>query len=271
LQKSNKTSRQGIINQLILLGLILYIIVPLLMPIIFSFTRFWQDILPQGFTLDWYISFIQKPATSSALNISLIVASTAVLLNIAIAVPAAYTTSRMGGRAGQFFSDATNILPLIFPPVIVGTSMVQAFSGPPLAISGSVTMVIIAHTLLGFPFMIRNTFASFRTIDERTLSEAAASLGAGLFQRLRYVIIPNVLPGILSGALLVFAISIGEFEVTSMVAGFTAQTLPLQLFQQMRNDMRIASAISAFLIYVSIASFIVITYLGGRIRGKASS
>lgn len=67
---------------------------------------------------------------------------------------------------------------------------------------------------------------------------------------------------------MVFAVSIGEFEVTSLVAGFSAQTLPLQLFQQMRNDMRVASAISAFLIYVSLFSFILITYLGGRVQGK---
>lgn len=114
--------------------------------------------------------------------------------------------------------------------------------------------------------MFRIVLAAFQTIDERTLSEAAASLGATLWQRMRYVLIPNVMPGILSGALLVFAISMGEFEVTSTVAGFTGQTLPLRLFQQMRNDMRIASAITAFLIYVSFLSFTLMTYLGRRMR-----
>jgi len=67
--------------------------------------------------------------------------------------------------------------------------------------------------------------------------------------------------GVTVGALLVFAISIGEFEVTSMVAGFTGQTLPLQLFQQIRNDMGVASAITAFLIYVSLLSFVGITVI----------
>jgi len=118
--------------------------------------------------------------------------------------------------------------------------------------------------------MFRNTLAAFRTIDERVLSEAAASLGANLWQRLRFVIIPNVWPGIMVGALLVFAISIGEFETTSMVAGFSAQTLPLQLFQQIRNDMRIASAISAFLVYVSLLAFIGMTYLSARLYEDSS-
>lgn len=254
-------------SRLLLLLLVLFIVVPLLMPIIFSFSVFWQDILPQGFTLRWYEAIITRPKNYSALMISLIVATGAVLLDFLICVPAAYALNRLETPFGRALRSVSGVLPLIFPPVIVGTALVQAFSRPPLALTGSIFMVIIAHALIGLPFMFRNTLASFRTIDERTLSEAAASLGATLGQRLRYVIVPNVLPGVLAGALLVFAISIGEFEVTSMVAGFTAQTLPLQLFQQIRNDMRIASAISAFLVYVSVLCFLGMTYLGNRMRG----
>lgn len=254
-------------TRLLLIFLILYIVVPILMPIIFSFSVFWQDILPQGFTLRWYEAIITRPKNYSALMISLLVASGAVLLDFFLCVPAAYALNRLETSMGRILRSFSVVMPLIFPPVIVGTALVQAFSRPPLALTGSVFMVIIAHALIGLPFMFRNTLASFRTIDERTLSEAAASLGATLWQRLRYVIVPNVLPGVLSGALLVFAISIGEFEVTSMVAGFTAQTLPLQLFQQIRVDMRVASAISAFLVYVSILCFLGMTYLGNRMRG----
>jgi putative spermidine/putrescine transport system permease protein len=253
--------------RLLLMFLILYIIVPLLMPVIFSFSIFWQDIFPQGFTLRWYEAIITRPKNYSALMVSLIVATGAVLLDFIICVPAAYALNRLETPVGKRLRALSAVLPLVFPPVIVGTALVLAFSRPPLALTGSIFMVIVAHALIGFPFMFRNTLASFRTIDERTLSEAAASLGATLWQRMRYVIVPNVLPGVLAGALLVFAISIGEFEVTSMVAGFTAQTLPLQLFQQIRNDMRIASAISAFLVYVSVLSFLGMNYLGRKMQG----
>ncbi len=123
-------------------------------------------------------------------------------------------------------------------------------------------MVIIAHAILGFLFMFRIVLASFQTIDERTLSEAVARLEATFWPRMRYVRIPNGMPGILPGALLVFAIRMGEFGVTSMVTGFTAQTLPLRRFQPIRNDMRIASAITALLIYVAFSSSALMTYLG---------
>ena len=260
---------RGLIQRVLFVFLVLFIVVPLLMPIIFSFSEVWMGILPRGFTLRWYEAIIKRPKNYNALMVSLTVAFGAVALDLLISIPAAYALNRLETKGGRLLRSFSQVLPLIFPPVIVGTALVQAFSRPPLALTGSVFMVIIAHALIGFPFMFRNTLASFQTIDERTLSEAAASLGANLWQRLRYVIIPNVLPGIMVGALLVFAISIGEFEVTSMVAGFTAQTLPLQLFQQIRNDMRVASAISAFLVYVSILAFLAMTYLGGRLYGEA--
>ncbi len=256
------------LQMVLLVLLVAFIVVPLSMPVIFSFSVYWQDILPEGFTLRWYERFLSKPATSRSLTVSLIVASSAVALNLVIAVPAGYAMARMRGRARRFLVAVARILPLVLPPVVVGTALLLAFSGPPLAISGTIWMVIIAHTLLGFPFMIRNTLASFDTLDVNTLSEAAQSLGANLWQRLRYVILPNVAPGVLAGALLVFAISIGEFEVTSMVAGFEAQTLPLQLFQQIRNDMRIASAISAFLVYVSLVCFLGMTWLSAYLRER---
>jgi len=245
---------------------VLYVIVPIMMPIIYSFSEAWTGLIPKGFTLDWYKVIFSNPNYQPSLILSLFVASSATLLNIVLTVPAAYAVNRLRGKLAIFLEDTFKILPLIFPPLIVGLGLLQAFTSPPLAISGTTIAVIIAHTLLGLPFMFRNVYASLKTIDERTLSEAASSLGANLWQRMRYVIIPNIIPGILSGSLLVFAISFGEFEVTSMVAGFSSQTLPLILFQEMRNNFRIASAITAILVYVSLTAFMIIVYIGSKVQ-----
>ncbi len=245
---------------------VLYVVVPLFMPIIYSFSEAWTGLVPKGFTLRWYGVIFSNPNYQPSLILSLFVASSATVLNVLITVPAAYAVNRLTGKTAIFLEDTFKILPLIFPPLIVGLGLLQAFTRPPLAISGTTAAVVIAHTLLGLPFMFRNVYASLKTIDEKTLSEAAASLGANLWQRLRHVIIPNMIPGILSGSLLVFAISFGEFEVTSMVAGFSSQTLPLILFQEMRNNFRIASAITAILVYVSLIAFGVIVFLSSKIQ-----
>jgi len=109
------------IRRILFVLLVLYIVVPLLMPVIFSFSVFWQDILPQGFTLDWYRAILNRPANYRALLVSLMVASGAVLLNVLITVPAAYVLNRAGPGWGQRLREGATILPLLFPPLIVGT------------------------------------------------------------------------------------------------------------------------------------------------------
>lgn len=247
--------------------LITYIVIPILVPIIFSFSTAWTDILPKGFTVDWYMRIFSAPRYYQGLKTSLFIAFCTVATDILICVPGAYAVNRLGGKIGSWLRTGTKILPLIFPPIAVGTAFVQAFNKPPLMLSGTVFLVIMAHATLGLPYMLRNVLAAFQTIDERTLSEAAASLGANIWQRLWYVILPNVVPGILSGALLVFAVSMGQFEVTAMIAGFGWTTLPLLLYRSLIDNIRMASAISGILITTALFAFIGMTiasYILGR-------
>lgn len=255
----------GVVQNLLFVLLILYIVLPLLVPIIFSFSTRWTDILPEGLTVSWYLRVLQRPRYLQGLVTSVVIAASAVAVDVFICVSAAYAINRLKGRVGEILRSAFKIFPLIFPPIIVGTGFVQAFNKPPLAWSGSVTLVVFAHATLGLPYMFRNVLAAFQTIDEQTLSEAAASLGANLWQRFRYVLIPNVIPGILSGALLVFAISLGEFEITTMIAGFGWTTMPLLLYRSLIDDVRTASAISGILISAAVLAFLGMTLISSRI------
>ncbi len=254
-------------NKIIAILAVLYVVIPLTMLVIYSFSMYWQGLLPSGLTLKWYSFLYRNPKIFPSLIISFIVAFSAVVLNIFIVVPGAYAINYIKNiRLKSFLKQLLAILPLIFPPLIIGLGLMQSFNRHPFQISGTIYIVIIAHALLGFPFMFRNVDASLRTIDEITLSEAAASLGASFFKRMKHIIIPNIMPGILSGSLLVFAISLGEFEVTSMIAGFNTRTLPLVLFQQLRDDFRAASAMAAFLVYISLAALLLITSLQKKIE-----
>lgn len=254
-----------VIERMLLVFLVAYIVFPLLVPLIFSFSTRWTDIFPDGITTQWYQRIIARPMYYQGLMTSLLVAISAVVVDILICVPAAYSINRLGGRVGSILREASRILPLIFPPIIVGIAFLRGFNRPPFVWGGSLFLAVFAHAILGFPFMFRNVLAVFQTIDERTLSEAAASLGANLWQRFRYVLIPNVIPGILSGALLVFAISMGEFQVTVMIAGFGWKTLPLLLYRSLIDDIRVASAISGILITTSIIAFLGMTLISMRI------
>jgi len=257
----------ALIQRVMLVLLILYVVIPLLVPLLFSFSTLWMDIVPKGFTVRWYQRIFARPIYYQGLITSLIVAFSAVAVDVFICVPAAYAINRLRGPVGGFVQAAFKIFPLIFPPIVIGTGFVQAFNRPPFAWSGSLMLAVFAHATLGFPFMFRNVLAAFQTIDERTLSEAAASLGANLWQRFRYILIPNVIPGILAGSLLVFAISMGEFEVTTLIAGFGWKTMPLLLYRSLIDDIRTASAISGILLTTSILAFLGMSFISGRVGG----
>jgi len=259
--------RTKVTDKIIVVLAVLYVVIPLTMLAMYSVSMYWQGLLPSGLTLKWYSFLYRNPKIFPSLIISFVVAFSAVVLNIIIVVPGAYAINYIKNtRMKSLFKQLFSILPLIFPPLIIGLGLMQSFNRYPFQISGTICIVIIAHALLGFPFMFRNVDASLRTIDEVTLSEAAASLGAGFSRRMRYIIIPNIMPGILSGSLLVFAISLGEFEVTSMIAGFNSRTLPLVLFQQLRDDFRAASAMAAFLVYISLSALLLMTSLQRKIK-----
>ncbi|WP_022799030.1 ABC transporter permease [Thermus islandicus] len=231
---------------------LLYLILPMLAPVVYSFSQVWLGVLPEGFTLAWYRRILTDARYLEGALLSLRIAALAVALNILVGVPTAYVAHTWPGREGESLRRFLQVLPLLVPPLVVGLGFLLAFNRPPLALSGTFWIVVFGHAALGFPFFFRTVYAGLSGIEVRLLMEAAQASGAGLFARMRYVLLPNLLPAVLSGSLVAFAISMGEFEVTSMVAGFGTVTLPLLLFQSLREDFRAASAVASLLLYTTL-------------------
>jgi putative spermidine/putrescine transport system permease protein len=231
---------------------LLYVVSVMIAPIIYSFSTVWQGILPQGFTLEWYRRVLSSPAYLPSVELSLMIATLAVIINLVAGIPTVYAAYRMRGRFGDQVRRFLQILPLVVPPLVVGLGFLLAFNHPPLVLAGTVWIVVFGHAALGFPFFFRTVYAGIASIGIQPLLEAAAASGAGLWARLRYVLLPNLLPSLLSGSLVVFAISMGEFEITSMVAGFGTITMPLLLFQSLRENFQVASTVSALLLYTTL-------------------
>jgi putative spermidine/putrescine transport system permease protein len=241
-----------------------YLLLPMLAPVIYSFSRVWTGLLPQGFTFAWYHRVLTDPAYVPAARLSLTIAALAVLINVLVGVPTAYASYTWRGRLGPAFRRLMQVLPLVVPPIILAPGFLIAFNRPPFALSGSFWLVVFGHTALGFPFFLRTVYAGLSGIDVTLLNEAAQVSGARLLARLRYVLVPNLLPSILSGSLVVFAISMGEFEITSLLAGFGTITLPLLLFQSLREDFRVASAVASLLLYTTLVALLGLSLLRRR-------
>ncbi|MFL5758066.1 MAG: ABC transporter permease, partial [Chloroflexota bacterium] len=118
--------------------------------------------------------------------------------------------------------EFVTLLPFVIPPVILVFGLIRTYSRPPLPLAGSDfgshILLVAAYTVLSFPYMYRAVDAGLRSIDVRTLTEAAQSQGAGWLRIIWAVILPNLRVSLLSGAFLTLAIVIGEYTIASFLA-----------------------------------------------------
>ncbi|KQU50939.1 molybdenum ABC transporter permease [Bosea sp. Leaf344] len=177
-----------------------------------------------------------------AVRLSLLVASTAMLVSLPFGIAIAWLLAR-GRFWGKSLLDAAVHLPLILPPVVTGYLLLLSFGrkGPigawleawfGVVLSFRWTGAVLASAIMGFPLLVRAIRLSIEAVD-RKLEDAAGTLGAGPFQVFLVVTLPLCLPGILAGMILCFAKAMGEFGATitfvSNIPGET-QTLPSAIY-----------------------------------------
>ncbi len=177
---------------------------------------------------------------------------------------------------GKILIEAIVYLPLVVPPVVTGWLLLLAFAptGPLSALGGGVlfrwTGAAIAAGVMALPLMVRAMRLSIEAVDRR-LEGAARTLGAGPWRVFRTITLPLSLPGVLAGAVLGFARSLGEFGATitfvSNVPGQT-QTLPLAIYSALQrpDGDAIALRLSALSIVIALAALIASELLARRMR-----
>lgn len=243
---------------------LLYMLLPILATYVFSVATRWdRTVLPEGYTLEWYTTAFAHPYFGSTLTNSFIVACTAVIVGLILVGPTAYWVHTRVPTAKTLL-DVLTILPFGIPGVVLALALIRVYSFPPLA--RSPFLLISASMIFSMPFMYRPIANSLNAIDVHTLTESAQSLGANTWQILRRVIAPNIMPGILSGSLLVFATVFAEFTLANLITGARFKTFPLLLVEFTRRDGRIAAALSVISFTIAWLVSLAIVWVAGRGR-----
>lgn len=228
--------------------LTLFLIIPVLLSVYAGLTVSYARGASAGFTLDWVRQVWEL--YSNTVWRSLVVALLTLVVTLLIGVPGAYALVRKGGRFARAVEEIVT-LPVAVPGLALALALILTYGGAG-TFRQSTLFVVVGHALYTLPFMMRSVIAVLETIDWRTLDEGAASLGAPAWRRFVDVILPNVRPGIVAGALTVVTLSIGEFNLTWMMHTPLTKTLPVGLadaYASMRLE--IASAYTLiFLIMV---------------------
>jgi molybdate transport system permease protein len=228
--------------------------------------------------VDWprFWSLISSESSTTALLLSLKTAAASTLLCLLLGVPMALVLARSNARVVRFARPLI-LLPLVLPPVVGGIALLYAFGrlgllGEYLDAAGvqiafTTTAVVLAQTFVSLPFLVIALEGAARTAGA-DYEVVAATLGAKPTTEWWRVSLPLLAPGLISGAVLAFARSLGEFGATLTFAGSregVTRTLPLEIYLQRESDADAAVALS--LLLVAVAAVVVVGLGSRRLRG----
>src|ERR1700745_1969339 len=182
-----------------------------------------------------------------------VIAFATLALTRAAGVPAAYALYVRGGKLSRIVEEIIT-LPLAIPGLAIALALLLTYGGFG-DFRRSWLFILVGHVIFTMPFMVRSVMAVFATVDIRTLDEGAASLGAAPSRRFRDVIVPNAMPGILAGSLMVVTLSLGEFNLTWMLHTPLTKTLPIGLadsYASMRLEVASAYTLIFFIMIVPL-------------------
>ena len=229
-------------------------------------------------TLEHYRFLLERQRTGAAFQVrpwpairnSLAFASAATLIALPMGVVVAVLTTRR--YRGRTLVDAAAMAPLAVSGIVVGLGLLRGLvfgvevAGWRIAASGAVA-IVVAHAVAGYPFVVRTVAPGLEGLD-RSLIESARALGASRARVIRDVELPLVWPGVVAGAAFAFAISVGEFTATVVLAtGADAYTMPVAIERFIGRRLGPATAMGVVLLVVTGLSFVVIDRLGGESRG----
>jgi len=209
----------------------LFLWVPTIVLVIFSFSGNKFGIKWDGFTLKWYADIINNVGVRNALRMSLTVAIITVVASTIIGTFTAYGLYKYKFR-GRKFLRTSILLPITIPYVVLAGALLVFFSRF-INIPLGYPSIIIAHITISAPLAVFVVLGRMGRIDW-TLEEASADLGAGVLTTWRKVTLPLLMPAIIASAALIFPWSFDEFTITYFVAGVGSTTLPIYVFSQLR-------------------------------------
>ncbi len=242
---------------------ILYI--PILTLIFFSFNAENSTAVFGGFSLRWYRELFSSPDTFAALRNTLILAVLSSLIATVIGTAAAEGIYRMKSTLLKNTITSVTNIPMMNPEIVTGMSMMLFF----VAVAGIIgiayedigfTAMLIAHVTFSLPYVILSVLPRITELGD-SLSEAALDLGCTPLQSFFKVKLPNIMPGVISGLVMAFTLSLDDFVISYFVGSSNFQTLPLLIYSMTKKKVTPDMYALSTLIIVAIFVLLLISNL----------
>jgi spermidine/putrescine transport system permease protein len=254
---------------------LVFLYLPLITLMVFSFNDSRRNIVWQGFTFKYYEKAFNNASLMEAFGNSLTIAFVCTILSVILGALTAVMLWRFR-FPGKTVVEGGMALPIVVPEICMGVAMLVFFArvmpwpqGMPWPFN--LGAIIIAHTSFAFPFVatvVRARLASFN----RELEEAAKDLGASEWRTFWDVLVPHMQPGLIAGALLAFTLSLDDFVITFFTAGPDTITFPVKVYSMLRFSVTPeVNAASTVLIVLTVALTAIGLHLQNRNEQKAKA
>jgi putative spermidine/putrescine transport system permease protein len=257
--RSVRPARVVLVATCMLVGL--WLIAPMFVVIPMSFTgEASLEFPPPSWSTRWYSNFFDDPVWVDALLTSLRIGLIVTVLSVVFGVAAALALVR-GRFRGQGAVNALLVAPMVVPTVVLAIALYSLFLKWQL--TGTTLGFVAAHTVLAVPYVIVTVGASLRQFDPRQ-ERAAASLGATPLVTFARVTLPQILPGVLAGALFAFATSFDEVVISLFLVSPEMRTLPVEMFTSMTREVDPTTAVASTLMLTAVMAVLSIVLVTRR-------
>lgn len=245
------SSRSSPILMSVTIIVALFTIIPMVLSVYAGLITNYNVGFSSGFTLRWISQVLDD--YGSTIIWSLIIGIGTIIITLLLGIPCAYTLARSQSKWAGFFEELIT-LPVAVPGLASALAMVLAF-GQITFFRQSFMFILVGHVLFTFPFMVRVLSSALQREELKSLEEASRTLGATFFKSLTGILVPAILPSILAGCLMVFTLSIGEFNLTWMLHTPLTRTLPVGLadsYASMRLEVGSAYTLVFFIVILPV-------------------
>ena len=239
--------------------------VPILLTVIYSFNASKLTSVWEGFSLKWYQELLRDRDLREALINSLILALSSCSAATIIGTMGALGMKKVPLKTNGLI-EAVSTMPMMIPEIILGIVFMAAFSlvGLPFGM----TTLIIAHTAFCIPYIFMMVRARLEGMDQ-SIEDAARDLGAGPFRLFWDITLPMILPAVLSGMLLAFAMSFDDVIISLFVTGPRVNTLPVKIYTKLKTGVTPEiNALATIMLAVIVLALLLSNFISGRKRHR---
>ncbi len=242
----------------------LFLYMPIFVLILYSFNSSNSTSTLEGFSLKWYKELFNDSATLDALKNTLILAILSAIISTIIGTMAAYGINKMQNKYVKGSVMSVTKIPMMNPEIVTGISMMLLFVFVGVMVGGKTSLgfgtVLIAHITFNLPYVILSVMPKFKQMD-KSLPEAALDLGCTPIQSFFKVELPQIMPGIISGLIMAFTLSLDDFIISYFTIGSGFETLPIRIYSMTKKRVTPDMYALSTLIFVSILILLLVSNL----------